>query len=48
MNGEKVKLELKTVGKIAGKFYIPSYQRGYKWGKNISGISSDEGLVSGS
>lgn len=31
MNSE-IKLETKMVGEIAGKFYIPSYQRGYRWG----------------
>ena len=27
-------LETKPVGDITGKFFIPSYQRGYRWGKN--------------
>lgn len=26
------KLELRLVGDIAGKFFVPSYQRGYRWG----------------
>lgn len=26
-----IKLETKLVGSISGKFYIPSYQRGYRW-----------------
>lgn len=30
---EKIKLETRLVGDIEGKFYIPSYQRGYRWGK---------------
>ena len=28
----KIKLETKLVGSITGDFYIPSYQRGYRWG----------------
>jgi uncharacterized protein with ParB-like and HNH nuclease domain len=31
---EKIKLETRLVGDIEGKFYVPSYQRGYRWGKN--------------
>ena len=31
--GEEIKLEIKCVGDIEGKFYVPSYQRGYRWGK---------------
>ena len=27
-------LESKLVGAIEGKFYVPSYQRGYRWGKD--------------
>jgi hypothetical protein len=30
-NEEKVKLEPKLVSNISGRFYIPSYQRGYRW-----------------
>lgn len=29
-----IKLETKLVGFIEGKFYIPSYQRGYRWGQD--------------
>jgi uncharacterized protein with ParB-like and HNH nuclease domain len=29
---EDIKLETKLVGLIQGKFYIPSFQRGYRWG----------------
>lgn len=29
-----IKLETKIVGSVEGKFYIPSYQRGYRWGKD--------------
>ena len=25
-------LEMKFVNNIAGKFFVPSYQRGYRWG----------------
>lgn len=30
----EIKLETKLVGSIQGDFYIPSYQRGYRWGKD--------------
>lgn len=29
-----IKLETKLVGSIQGDFFIPSYQRGYRWGKD--------------
>lgn len=29
---EEIKLEPKLVGTIAGDFFVPSYQRGYRWG----------------
>ena len=29
-----IKLETKLVGSIQGGFYVPSYQRGYRWGKD--------------
>ncbi|MHC6179345.1 DUF262 domain-containing protein [Clostridium sp. JNZ X4-2] len=29
-----IKLEAKLVGSIEGKFIIPSYQRGYRWGRD--------------
>ena len=29
----EIKLEAKKVGEIEGKFYVPSYQRGYRWDK---------------
>lgn len=32
MNSE-IKLETKLVGDIKGDFYVPSYQRGYRWGE---------------
>ena len=28
----EIKLEAKLVGEIEGKFFAPSYQRGYRWG----------------
>ena len=31
MNNEII-LETKLVGDIKGEFYVPSYQRGYRWG----------------
>lgn len=30
----EIKLETKLVGDIKGHFYVPDYQRGYRWGKN--------------
>ena len=30
----EIKLEAKLVGEIEGKFFVPSYQRGYRWGVN--------------
>ena len=29
----EIQLTTKFVGKIEGHFYIPDYQRGYRWGK---------------
>ena len=29
----EIVLDTKLVGSITGKFYIPSYQRGYRWGE---------------
>jgi hypothetical protein len=29
-----IKLETKLVGLVEGKFYIPSFQRGYRWGQD--------------
>lgn len=31
MEGNKIQLEEKLVGQIEGEFYVPSYQRGYRW-----------------
>jgi hypothetical protein len=30
----EIKLETKLVGLVQGKFYIPSFQRGYRWGQD--------------
>lgn len=29
---KEIKLETKLVGSIEGEFFVPSYQRGYRWG----------------
>lgn len=47
MNSE-IKLDTKLVGDINGDFYIPSYQRGYRWGETevvrlLDDIYSTEG-----
>ncbi len=34
MEDSQIRLESKLVGEIAGTFYVPSYQRGYRWGKD--------------
>ena len=31
---QEIKLETKLVGSVSGKFFVPSYQRGYRWGKD--------------
>jgi uncharacterized protein with ParB-like and HNH nuclease domain len=28
----EINLETKLVGDIKGSFYVPNYQRGYRWG----------------
>ena len=38
MNNE-IKLDTKLVGDITGDFYVPSYQRGYRW-RNRSSSSA--------
>lgn len=30
----EIVLDTKLVGSIEGKFYVPSYQRGYRWGRD--------------
>lgn len=47
MNSE-IKLETKLVGEIKGDFFVPSYQRGYRWGETevvrlLDDIYSTEG-----
>jgi len=44
----EIKLETKLVGDITGDFYVPSYQRGYRWGETevvrlLDDIYSTEG-----
>ena len=34
MAGNEIILDTKLVGSITGDFYIPSYQRGYRWGED--------------
>lgn len=34
MSGNQILLETKLVGDIKGTFYVPSYQRGYRWGED--------------
>ena len=31
---KQIILETKLVGNITGTFFVPSYQRGYRWGKD--------------
>lgn len=31
MIDNNIQLDVKLVGKIKGEFYVPSYQRGYRW-----------------
>ena len=33
MEHNQIKLETKFVSEIKGTFYVPDYQRGYRWGK---------------
>lgn len=34
MEGNEILLETKLVSEIQGTFYVPSYQRGYRWGED--------------
>ena len=48
LDNSEVLLETKLVGDIEGHFFIPSYQRGYRWGKSevirlLDDIYSTEG-----
>ena len=31
-------LELKTIGDLVGRFHVPAYQRGYRWGDHYRGL----------
>lgn len=44
---EEIKLELKLVGSITGEFFVPSYQRGYRWGKDEVNRLLDDILANG-
>lgn len=49
MNNEII-LDTKLVGDIKGKFFVPSYQRGYRWGKSevirlLEDVCSTEGKI---
>lgn len=48
MNNKGVKLEPKLVGDISGNFFIPSYQRGYRWDKEQIEKLLDDILENGS
>lgn len=42
MNENNILLETKLVGQIRGKFYVPSYQRGYRWDEQqVKALLSD-------
>lgn len=32
--GQNIVLDAKYVGDIVGDYYVPSYQRGYRWGRD--------------
>ncbi len=34
-------LDLKTIGDIKGEFYIPAYQRGYRWKEEVEMLLND-------
>ena len=34
MGYNQILLDQKLVGEISGSFFVPSYQRGYRWGKD--------------
>ena len=34
MSTNQILLATKLVGEIKGKFFVPSYQRGYRWGED--------------
>ena len=37
----RINLEPKLVGKIEGDFYIPAYQRGYRWNEEVKRLLED-------
>lgn len=39
MENDQILLETKLVGDIKGTFFVPKYQRGYRWGEGDSGSS---------
>ena len=36
-----INLEPKLVGKIEGEFYVPDYQRGYRWNDEVTMLLND-------
>jgi uncharacterized protein with ParB-like and HNH nuclease domain len=36
-----INLELKLVGSIEGEFYVPAYQRGYRWKEEVKTLLND-------
>ena len=36
-----INLEPKLVGKIEGEFYVPAYQRGYRWKEEVKMLLND-------
>ena len=36
-----ITLETKSVSKISGRFFVPAYQRGYRWGKEATRLLED-------
>lgn len=44
---QEIKLETKLVGSVCGDFLIPSYQRGYRWGKDEVNRLLDDVYVNG-
>ncbi len=43
----EIKLETRLVGTIEGEFYVPSYQRGYRWGEEEVGRLLDDIYANG-
>lgn len=46
--GNNIILETKFVADISGSFYIPSYQRGYRWSEEVVFFRHFIGLLLGS